>query len=173
MPAPPSPAPYDSNQGRPAPPPGQQPWTQPGQPRPGQYGPPAPGGPQPPEQQPSAGPPPQPGTGPGAGQPPGQFPPGQFPPGHVPPGGPAGPGGAPPGRPRKGLLIGGAIGAAALLIAMGGVAVYRVADSRAYASVPAFCAESFPEGIFPGVAGGQSIDISGECDDSGAVDACR
>src|SRR5699024_12392852 len=56
MSAPPSPDPYDSNQGRPVPPPGQQPWTQPGQPRPGQYGPPAPGGPQPPEQQPSAGP---------------------------------------------------------------------------------------------------------------------
>jgi len=87
----------------------------------------------------------------------------------VPPGGPAGPGGAPPGRPRKGLLIGGAIGAAVLLIAMVGVVVYMVADSRGYASVPEFCDEIFPEDIFTEVADGQSIDISGEYDDSGDV----
>ena len=167
MSAPPPPGPYDPNQGWPVPPPGQQPWTQPGQSLPGQYGPPPPGGPQPPGQQPSAGPPPQPGTGPGAGQPPGQFPPGRFPPGHVPPGGPAGPGGAPPGRPRKGLFIGGAIGAAVLLIAMVGVVVYMVADSRAYASVPESCDEIFPEDVFTEVADGRRIDITGEYDDSG------
>lgn len=85
----------------------------------------------------------------------------------MPPGGPAGPGGAPPGRPRKGLLIGGAIGAAVLLIAMVGVVVYMVADSRAYASVPESCDEIFPEDIFTEVADDQSIDITGEYDDSG------
>src|SRR5699024_11279577 len=106
------------------------------------------------------------GTAPGAGPPPGQCPPGQFPPGHGPPGGPAGPGGAPPGRPRKGLLIGGAIGAAVLLIAMVGVVVYMVADSRAYASVPEFCDEIFPEAVFTEVAGGPRLALAGGSDGS-------
>lgn len=161
MSAPPPPGPYDPNQGGPVPPPGQQPPPpQPGQPHPGQYGPPGAGAPQQPGQQPPAGVP-QPGMGPGGGQPPGQFPPGQFP-----PGGPGGPGGQPPGRNRKPLLIGGAIGAAVLLIATIGVVVYMVAESRPYAAMPDHCDEIFSEDLFEEIADGESITVEGEYDDS-------
>lgn len=151
MSAPPPPGPYDPNQGPPVPPPGRQPYPQPGQPQPGQYAPPGAGAPQQPGQQPPAGVP-HPGMGPG-GQPPGQFPPG-------------GPGGQPPGSNRKGLLIGGAIGAAVLLIAVIGGVVYMVADSRPYASVPEHCDEIFSEDIFGDVADGEDITIEGEYDGS-------
>jgi hypothetical protein len=145
--------------------PGQPPQGQPpgsGQPPQGQYPPQGmppsgygqypPQGP-PPQGPPPQGPPPQ-GPPPGYGQYPPQYPPGQYPPGY-------GPQGAGAPKKRTGLVIGGAIGAVALVVAIGGVLVF-VNSGGEYVALPDDCSqaidgsvlEPFFEGGAPTLAGG-------------------
>ncbi|WP_239646073.1 hypothetical protein [Nocardiopsis valliformis] len=133
----------------------------PGQPSPPPQGPPPGFGQQPPQGPPGQFPPqgmppqgPPPGYGqqpPGYGQQPPQGPPGQFPPqgppGQYPPGfGPQGPGAGAP-KKKTGLIIGGAIGAAVLLVvAVGGVLVLANSGGE-YVSLPNDCSEAVDSSI--------------------------
>lgn len=152
--------------GSPGPFPGQP--GQPGQPQfPGTPGPPPGYGQQPPQVPPGQYPPqaqppgygqqaPQPGYGqqPPQGPPPGQYPPGQQPPGF----GPQGPG---PGAPKKtGLIVGGAIGAAVLLI-IGGTLV-SVNSGRDYLSLPNDCSEVVGEGVLDDIFDDSPPRLEGE-----------
>ncbi|GAA1466598.1 hypothetical protein NE857_07720 [Nocardiopsis exhalans] len=130
----------------------------PGQPgQPGQYGqqaqPPGYGQQTPPPgfgQQAPQGPP---------GQYPPQGPPGHFPPGQQPPGfGPQGPG---PGGPKKktGLIIGGAIGAAVLLIIVG--TLVSVNTGRDYVSLPRDCAEVVGDNVLDDLFDGSPPRLEG------------
>ncbi|WP_239646077.1 hypothetical protein [Nocardiopsis valliformis] len=120
---------------------------------------PYPGQPVQPGQQPQG---PPPGFGqqpPGYGQQPPQGPPGHFPPGQQPPGfGPQGPG---PGGPKKtGLIIGGAIGAAVVLI-LGGTLV-SVNAGREYVSLPDDCAAVIADDVLDDVFDGPSPRLEGQ-----------
>lgn len=168
--------------GQPPPPPHNQPPSGPQ----GQHGSAAPfpgqPGQQPPQgppgqplgygQQPPQGPPPGHPQGPpqGYGQQPPQGPPGygqqppqgppQGPPGQYPPGfGPQGPG---PGAPKKktGLIIGGAIGAAVVLI-IGGTLV-SVNSGRDYLSLPSDCSAVVGEDVLDDVFDGSPPSLEGE-----------
>ncbi|GAA1097062.1 hypothetical protein [Nocardiopsis metallicus] len=110
-----------------------------------------------PGQQPQ-GPPPGFGQFPPQG-PPGHFPPGQQPPGQQPPGfGPQGPG---PGGPKKktGLIIGGAIGAAVLLIIVG--TLVSVNSGRDYVSLPRDCAEVVGDNVLDDLFDGSPPRLDG------------
>lgn len=146
----------------------------------GQQGPPGqhppqgmpPQGPPPGYGQPSQGPPGhQQGPPPGYGQQPPQGPPGQYPPqgppGQYPPG--YGPQGAGAPKKKTGLIIGGAIGAVLLVVAIGGVLVF-VNSGGEYVALPDDCSEAidgsvlepFFDGSVPALTGGFNEDRGGD-----------
>ncbi|GAB3744019.1 hypothetical protein [Nocardiopsis nanhaiensis] len=125
-------------------------------------GPPPGYGQQPPQGMPPQGPPPghPQGPPPGYGQQPPQGPPGQFPPQGPPPG--FDPQGQPPGAPKKktGLIIGGAVGAVVLIVAIGGVLV--VANSSGeYVSMPDDCVEAVGDDAASSAFDGTAPALSG------------
>lgn len=168
MSAPPPQGPYGPNQGP------QQPGPYPGRPQGGPPQPPPGYGQQPPGygQQPPQGPPPgygqQPPQAPPPGGPYGGAPQGPPPPGYgqqpPPPGGTGGSGG------RKGLIIGGAIGAVVILIiAVIGVAVFS--GSTTYGTLAEDrCDAILSEEDFASFGDGESVDIDGEYEEYSGTD---